>query len=419
LSTSEPLRPVASGERIATLDILRGFALFGILLVNMAFFSSPVPVAAGMVEWWRGTADRIAHAFLVFATHGKFYSLFSFLFGVGFSIQLARAESRGASGARFFAKRLLVLLAIGAVHAFLIWMGDILMLYALLGFLLILFRNRQPKTLLIWAVVLFAIPVLFMGGLTALVAVGRAFEPAEMQKEFAQQAMEFERQVQSALQVYTQGTFADMTAQRAREVAFFYSWAPVMFAPNVLALFLLGLYAGRRGILQDIPAHLPFIRRTLRWGLLLGLVGNAVFTWATLAGNPAVPSAVTAIGMAAFSFGAPALAFLYASALTLAAQQPAWQRRLAPVAAMGRMALTNYLLQSLLCTTIFYAFGLGLYGRVGPAAGIALTAAVYLLQLPLSVWWLKRFQMGPVEWAWRSLTYGQSQPLLLASPGRH
>ena len=415
MTTSEPLQPLPSGERIATLDILRGFALFGILLVNMAFFSSPFPVAAGLVEWWRGTADTVAHVLLVFTAHGKFYSLFSFLFGLGFSIQLARAESRGQSGARFFSRRLLVLLAIGAAHAFLIWMGDILMLYALLGFLLILFRNRQPKTLLVWATVFLALPVLFMGNVTALVAVGRAYQPAEMEKEFAQQALAFDQDVQSALQAYGHGTFAEMAAQRAGELAFFYSWAPAMLAPNVLALFLLGLYAGRRGILQDIPGHLPFIRRTLRWGLLLGLFGNAVFTWCSFAGDPAVPSAVTLIGMAAFSFGAPALAFFYASALTLAAQRPAWQRRLAPVAAMGRMALTNYLLQSLVCTAIFYAFGLGLYGKVGPAAGIALTIAIYVLQLPLSVWWLKRFQMGPMEWLWRSLTYGKPQPLVIGA----
>lgn len=414
LTPPEPLRPLPSGERIVTLDILRGFALFGILLVNMAFFSTPFPVAAGLVKWWHGTVDQIAHTFVVFAAHAKFYSLFSFLFGLGFSIQLARAESQGASGARFFARRLLVLLGIGAAHAFLVWMGDILMLYALLGFVLILFRNRQPKTLLVWVTVLLAVPVLSAGGITALVAAGRAFAPAEIEKQFAQQSIEFGRQVQGALQAYGHGTYAEMTAQRAREVAFIYSWMPLMLAPNVLALFLLGLYAGRRGILRNVPAHLPLIRRALRWGLLLGVLGNAVFAWASLAGDPAVPSLVTLIGVAALSFGAPALACFYASGPTLLAQRPAWQRRLAPVAAMGRMALTNYLLQSLLCTAIFYSFGLGLYGVVGPAAGIALTAAIYLLQLPISGWWVQRFRMGPMEWLWRSLTYGKAQPMRIA-----
>lgn len=112
-----------------------------------------------------------------------------------------------------------------------------------------------------------------------------------------------------------------------------------------------------------------------------------------------------------YALGGLALALWYASAVVLLVERPAWRRRLAPLAAAGRMALTNYLLQSLVCTTLFYSYGLGLYGRVGPAGGLLLTLAIFGGQLAFSAWWLRRFRFGPVEWLWRTLTYGRRQPL--------
>src|SRR5688500_1977833 len=148
------LEPVEASARNETLDVLRGFALFGILLVNMALFSWPATYAVLTTEEsWTTRADKIADWVVRFVAEGKFYPLFSFLFGWGMTVQMERAKSREGSFVRFFSRRLLVLLGIGLVHAFLIWEGDILMAYAVFGFLLLAFRNRRPRTLLLWATV--------------------------------------------------------------------------------------------------------------------------------------------------------------------------------------------------------------------------------------------------------------------------
>ncbi len=418
-TTGDPLQapiaaamaPVSASERITTLDILRGFALGGILLVNMSFFTMPMMYAFGAVPAPGTALDKAVHAGIIFLAQGKFYSLFSFLFGLGFSIQLARATARGASGAKFYARRIAVLLAIGLVHAFLIWSGDILILYALLGFPLILFRNRKPKALLIWALVLFLVPILLTAGLAGALHMGKAFGPKdEILKDFAKRDADMAREVERAQRAYAHGSYPEMVGQRAREVAFVYSWS-FFFAPNVLAMFLLGLWAGKVEIFRNVSAHLPFTRKVQGWGLVIGVVGNGVYTWSVLTGNPGFPDAKMAIGTLAFGFGAPALSMFYASTLTLLAQDPAWARRFVPLAALGRMALTNYLLQSIICTTIFYSYGAGLFGGVGFAAGLLFWIVIYVLQMPFSLWWLRRFQMGPAEWLWRTLAYGKAQPM--------
>ncbi len=145
----------------------------------------------------------------------------------------------------------------------------------------------------------------------------------------------------------------------------------------------------------------------------MGLVCTSVSLVAQELPNPALPFLTKQLGNLLWAIGGPALCFFYASAIVLLAQREAWKRRLAPLAAVGRMALSNYLMQTLTCTTIFYHYGLGFYGKVGPAAGVGLTLLIYGLQIPLSVWWLKHFRFGPVEWLWRTLTYGKLQPVRL------
>jgi len=179
---------------------------------------------------------------------------------------------------------------------------------------------------------------------------------------------------------------------------------------SVLAIFLLGLYAGRRRIFHDISAHLPFIRRVQRWGLMIGLAGNAAFA---VGGSfePSPTSVTQNVGRLCLVVAAPAMMLFYASTIVLLTQRDIWRRRLAPLAAVGRTALSNYLLQSLICTTIFYGYGFAFFGKVRPSFGLLLTITIFLIQIPLSVWWLRRFQFGPIEWLWRSLTYWQRQPM--------
>lgn len=403
--------PVPAKERIELVDILRGFAIFGILLVNMAWFNSPVYLFVLDTQWWTGTADRITAWLIRFFAEGKFYSLFSFLFGLGLTLQMTRIGSRGTRFAPLYRRRLFVLLLIGLAHAFLLSAGDILVAYALLGFLLLLFRNRKPKTLIIWAVICLVIPVLFMGLGFVSIELGRSIsQAASIDAAFAEAAANYRALTEQSLQVYSQGTFAEIMTQRMKDLEFMY-FGLIFYAPNIFALFLLGMYIGRRGILQNIPPHFPFIRWILWWGLGLGILGNSVFVIAREFSNPSVPSLLSFVSTTAIAVGAPAFCFFYVACVIVLTQHAIWKKRLSPLAAVGRTAVSNYLFQSLVCTTLFYSYGLGLYGKVGPAVGLLLTIAIFVLQVFLSRQWLRRFQFGPVEWLWRSLTYGKRQPM--------
>ena len=409
------LAPVAPGERIEIVDILRGFALFGILLVNMAFFSTSIFHAVVDFSLWTSPWDRAAEFFIRAFGEGKFYLLFSFLFGLGFALQLHKAEGRGAEAGPTYRRRLLLLLPIGAAHAFLIWGGDILMMYALLGFLLPLFRKRQPKTLLIWAAVVILIPVILTGLFVAFIELGR-MDPdtrVAIEKSFAEQGDRMEARLEESTRIYSGGSYTEITRQRVYEVGFFYKWS-IFFAPYVMGMFLVGLYVGRRGILAELSLHLPRIRRMLPWALVVGLLGNAAFTALGEISNPSHPSPTGLAAQIGYLFGGPALSFFYAGTLILWWGNGRGRRLLKPLAAVGRTALTNYLAQSLVCTLIFYSYGLGYFGEAGPAAGLLLTIGIYALQIPFSNWWLGRFRFGPAEWVWRSLTYGRAQPMRIA-----
>ncbi len=399
-ASAAALSPTNREERIALLDVLRGFAIFGILLFNMSFFSAPLYLEMAGMEWGSGTTDRVTEVLIRFFIQGKFYSLFAFLFGLGFAIQMLRAEAKGVRFGPLYRRRLLALLLIGLAHAYLIWMGDILTIYALLGFLLFFFRSRKPKTLLVWAVILLLVPVLLTAGMV-MVAGGQAlFGSPE----------DFAILVQNSMNAYSEGSFSEIMAQRAGD-AFFVTMGGLFSGPGILAMFLLGAHFGRQQLFQDTASRLFLFRRIWLWGLGLGLVGNLIFTISMEYANPISPSMWTLVGTLGYTFGAPGLCFFYISSFVLLWQNPAWQRRLSPLAAVGRMALSNYLFQSVVCTMIFYRYGLGFYGQIGPAYGAGLTVLLFALQVLLSRWWVRHFRFGPAEWFWRTLTYGRLQPM--------
>jgi uncharacterized protein len=401
-----------SSQRIETIDILRGFAIFGILLVNMALFTHAIYGQALNLNQPSGALDRLARWGIQFFAEGKFYSIFAFLFGLGMAIQYRRAQEHGTRFVPFFLRRMLVLLGIGFIHAYLFWIGDILLLYAVLGVVLLLFRNCRPRALLIWAGVFLIVPLLINSALLGLVALGRAMPEgaAMVDAALVEQQRSYQALSAQADQVYASGTFAEITRQRVQDMTFIYfTWPFTAF--NVLAMMLLGLYAGARRIFDDIPGRLPLIRRLWLWGLVVGVIGNLVYVIAGQVSNRSDPSPQLILALSGQTFGAPALSIFYMTSLVLLTQAAAWQLRLQPLASVGRMAISNYLLQTLICTTLFYGYGFGLYGQVGAAAGVLLTLAIYALQIPLSVWWLRHFRFGPVEWLWRSLTYGHRQPM--------
>jgi uncharacterized protein len=394
----QELAPVTTAERAELIDVVRGFALFGILLVNVQVFGAPLKLWFFDVDPWPGPLDRAVELAVAFFAEGKFYTLFSILFGLGLSIQVERAEARDAGSAGFLARRMSWLLAIGLGHALLIWMGDILAIYAVVGFLTIPFRKRRLKTLAIWAAGLLALPSLMLAVPAFLVDV-----PAPNAEEVA-------RAVESATAAYSSGDLARIHEQRVNDVLMVWAISS-LGAPSFLGLFLLGTILGRLRLLRDTAASAALARRWI-WRLLgLGLAGNLILVVASeIDSRPMSPLGWTA--QTAATVGLPALTLFYVAAIVLLAQRERWRRRLAPLAAVGRMALTNYLLQSLVCTAIFNGYGwVGLYGRVSTHRGALLAVALYGLQVPWSNWWLRRWRFGPMEWLWRSLTYRRLQPM--------
>jgi len=414
ISGSSPsVAPVQQTERLQIVDILRGFALFGILFVNMTIFSRPIQLilfpADPASPWFDHAAEWLIH----FLGEGKFYALFSMLFGLGLTLLMERVEGRGGKFTPLYLRRLLVLLGFGLVHAFLVWIGDILILYALIGFILILFRKAKPRTLLVWIVLLVTLPLLFNAGATGLVELGKSVPEGAQQIEavFAETIASFETDLANAYRVYASGNFAEITVQRVYDYTSMGIAAYLVMGFNILAMFLLGVYFGKQGIFRDLEAHRGLFLKLLTWGLLLGLGGNALYASLILSMSRIEPTWPLLLATVAQTLGAPLLMLAYVSAFCLLALNPVWGKRIQVLAPVGQMALTNYLTQSIVCTLIFYGYGLGLFGQMGEALGIGLTFVIYLLQIPISHWWRKRFKYGPVEWLWRSLTYLKLQPM--------
>jgi uncharacterized protein len=403
--------PVASPDRIVALDVLRGFAILGILLVNAPLFLQPL-AALTLGGGEMAILDRIAATATAALAEGKFFTLFSLLFGIGVAMQMRRAERKGAAFAPFFVRRMAILLAIGVAHATLLWWGDILVFYALFGLLLIPLRRASARRAARLAVVVACVPILLnvgLFGLTRLAAAtpdGRDALSGGVQASIA----EAERSSAAALEAYGGSDLGAMIAVRVDE--WILSSTGIVLngmAFLVVAMFLLGLAIGKAGLLADTERHLSTIRRA-RWaGFAVGVPATVAWLWIR-------PESVYAFDLdtiastAAFVVSAPALSIAYAASLVLASREPAGQRRLMPLAAVGRVALSAYLMQSVVMTTLAYGYGAGLFGSVGPAGALAIAVVVLALQVPLAIAWTRRFRFGPVEWLWRTLSYGRLQP---------
>lgn len=397
--------PVAGAERLFALDLLRGFALLGILCVNMPFFAMPAIADPDFpAREFPGLADQTARWLVAFLAEGKFYPLFSFLFGYGFAVQMARAEAGGAR--RRYARRLLGLLVLGLAHALLLWAGDILATYAVVGGVLLLFAQARPRTLLRWAAGLLLVPAVLIGlSVAALSLAGPMAATGGAQVEAG-----FRDAGQRALAVYADGSYVQIFAERLIEVTEIVPLILLVQAPVVLAMFLVGSWAGRRRVLAEPAENRRLLVGALRWGLILGVPGNLLFAALQQGADSATsPGYLGAFGLLYVT--GPALSAAYAAGLALLAQSERRRERLAPLAAVGRLALTNYIMQSLVATTIFYSYGLGLFGQVGSAALLALSVALFALQVVLSGVWLRCFRFGPLEWLLRSFTYLRRQPL--------
>ncbi|MCY3548091.1 MAG: DUF418 domain-containing protein [Gemmatimonadetes bacterium] len=405
-ATASPGAAGPTTERIASLDVLRGFAILGILIVNMQGFARVFsaymnPPSAGGFEG----AEVWLWSFVYLFADTKFISIFSMLFGAGMAMMSDRMAARGTSGTGLHYRRQFWLLVIGLAHAYLIWHGDILVAYALCGFILYPLRNLPPRRLLMIG----GCAVAFLVPLWGLAGVSVPYWPAE---ELAVAVAEWDPppEVQAAEIAAFRGTWAEQFRVRApvaltvQTTAFLF-----LFLWRAGGLMLVGMALYRLGVLAASRSAV-FYRRMAVIGLATGLPLAAAGVAYKLHHEFAFEKAM--FQGALFNYVGSVGVCLGYLALVMLAVQSGWlaglQRRLA---ATGRMALTNYIAQSVICTLIFYGHGLGLFERVGAPGRLGIVVGIWVLQLLWSPWWLARYRFGPLEWVWRSLSYMERQPL--------
>lgn len=394
-------------DRHIHLDVLRGFALLGILLVNFEWFTRPMQAIMLGSEPGLAPIDQAADALVTIFGEGKFYPIFSMLFGAGFALMADRAMRRAAPFWGLYLRRLLILMVFGLVHSLLIWSGDILLIYAIAGGFMSLFFSRTPeRRLWKWALFFIALPLLLMWGSSAMVSLANT-QPelrAELAAEFAADERNLLDTVARAETIHAEGSFADNVVQRLDDLRFKLVYF-LFWATPVIGYFLIGRWLIVSDRLTHPQDHQLYFRRWRARGLSLGLV-LAVAAWFLMQDiNAMVPSLGAALGTTLVTLAGLLMALGYLSAVTLAAE------RLRVLAPAGQMALSNYLMQSLIWTWLIYGHGLGLWGEIPRWSQIPLALGFFALQVAFSHWWLARFRYGPAEWLWRSLTYWERQPM--------
>lgn len=390
------LHSIPETSRLTVIDLLRGVAILGILLVNMIDFHAPFLYM--QADYWDG-ADFYTYAFVDIFAQGNFYPMFAFLFGFGAVLLMKRTIEKGMSFPRLISRRMAFLLIVGVFHAFVIWHGDILISYAICGWVILLVYKLSGKALLMLSVLLYTIPYGLLGFLSILISV---LEPdaAKVKTDWDSAA--------EAVQVYGNGSIAEIFAFRFEE------WmavnGPMSFILIFLSIFpcmLAGMAFAKFGWLSEAASHRKKLHGMFWCSVIIGL-GLKMYPYfgGFNAGSLIMQD----------SFGGPILALAYITGITLLYGRFTSFRKLTePFVPLGRMSMTNYLTQSVFWTFIFYSYGLGFYGQIGMLAGTVLAILFVALQAVFSAYWLKSFRMGPVEYVWRLATYGESQPLRITA----
>jgi uncharacterized protein len=393
--------PTNTNERYIILDILRGFALLGVIVANMSthsgyFFMSQTDQQSvdsfgidGTVSWW-----------LHFLVDGKFYSLFSLLFGIGFAIQMKRAQEKNEPFAGRYMRRIFILFIIGLLHAILFYVGDILTVYALLGFVLILFRNASNKTLLTTAIILLILPVVQYAifWLPSIMATEVSLPPTGGRPPL----------FDMLIQTYQGGNFLEIMKMNIGGLVMG-RYPDLIFTGRffrVLAMFLLGFYITRHMLFSKLDEKKAFLKKIMIGGAAIGIPMNIILAnmMETNAYYAMQPMGI--IQPLVYAYGVPALSLSYTSAIALIFISNK-RKILLFFAPVGQMALTNYLVQSVICAIIFMGYGFGWFAKVGILYLLFIGLAIYVVQVLYSRWWMAHYRFGPMEWLWRRLTYRQ------------
>lgn len=497
--SASSLAPVAPDQRINALDILRGFALIGILLMNIEWFSRPIHDLGGFNLELNGLDHSVGWLIQCFV-EGKFYKLFALLFGMGFAVMLTQAMRKERPFGAWFSRRMLVLFVFGLLHMFLVWQGDILHDYAFAGLLMLgliyLLRSKRfekynnPNFILKLALWWLTIPML----LASLAGIGYgAFydrqslseqwqETKDIQalvsqldinkaqiKEFplpeptqasvdtlevlpdgettpqpvlvelnvaeensidsekseptlqeqAQEIFEAEQEhaqdITNEVAALSKSNYWQATVYRVKTSVMWLAFTPLFALTLLLPIFLLGYWLVITDVIKNHAQHAKLFGYMARVGLGVGLivtVGGLI-----IVGHPAIETLapIQFVGDVLFNVGQFFMAAGYLGLLIRLLDSPKWYSLLVKLAPMGRMALTNYIMHSIILTSIFYGYAGGMYGEISRAPQVLIVLAIFIIQIPLSSWWLQRYQFGPLEWLWRSLTYRKWQSFRVVS----
>jgi uncharacterized protein len=349
--------------------------------------------------------DRLAEQVREALFSGKFNSMFSLLFGIGFTIQYTRMQQLDpAHATALYLRRLALLFAFGVIHACVFWPGDVLHTYALLGLVLVLGLRRLSDR----GIVALIIACLLYPALNGMLRLAVFTKALTAERVRIDQSFEASNNL-----AFGQGSFLDMVRENTRVMAHFYGdwinlWGALGWYVMLGMTMLIGVLAGRRRWVQRAAELQPQIRRLMWWALALGLVCGIAFTAIFELNRAPGPSPIKIVGSVCYSLSRVALMISYVLVIVRIAQSDRGRRWLAPWAAAGRMPLTNYLMQTAICLLLFQHWGFGLWMKVGPALGLLLSLAIFFgIQVPWSRWWLRRHERGPLEALWARLTYGR------------
>ena len=404
-SRRQPRDALSNSARIKVLDVLRGFALGGILIINaMSILAVKGSTPAFTIEI--PTAERILQDSILFFVESKFFTLFSLLFGIGFAIQIQSATRQGAKFIPRISRRMAALLIFGLAHILLLWDGDILVIYSVTGTLLIFFRNVGLPAIKRWIVGLLAIPALivfvfFVATLVLRLSPSSAESLRSSDLSIAQSFADT-----SATQRLLDAGFLEGVHER---IATYLNLLPLLLSriPTVLAMFLLGLYLGRSAFMQDLESRKESLGKIRNRSLALGFGLMFLIVLAT----KYLPTTSSLIAIIEDQYLAgPILCLGYASTLTLEYLKNPNRKIFSGFAIVGRMALTNYILQSLILAALSYGWGFGLALQLNGFQVLLISIFLYLAQILLSYHWLRRFNFGPLEWIWRCVTYWKLIP---------
>ena len=387
-------RPTPPSERISQIDILRGFALLGILLVNVFGYNSSFFDFNGFYKTFDDTLNSTVFNLVIGYGADKFIFTFSFLFGVGFSIMYLKYHTDEKHFFHLYLRRLLALMVFGIIHIVFFWAGDILFSYSLMGVILLLSRKLRSDILLFLSIFLYFFPIIYI-----------AFQSLSPSLPDALSSVT-DITMPEVIDIYSGGSYLEIFKLRIHEYLAFRNINLIYYAPKVLSLFILGYLFYKHKFFEKINSskgkYFALLAALFSIGIVLNLfTDNIVNALANAETNPFY----TAVYMGVFEVTNIFLGFAYILLILLLSQIPVFKAILNPLKYVGRMALTNYLMQSVIFTTIMYSYGFGYFGSIQPWQLVISAIVVFFLQLFISIIWLKNFRFGPVEWLWRKLTY--------------